>query len=311
MSRRTGGSLVIFGLAVSWGIISILVREIDLPALALVFWRVALAAVAIALLLGLAGRGGSLLPPRRANLALGALLGLHWACYFGAIRETSVASANLLTYASPIFVAALAPMMLGERAGAATLGALGAGVAGIAVIAILGPTSGDAAVRPLGVALGAGAAVTYALMILLLKRSGVAADPVRTVFWQSLAAAVLLAPFAAVADYGGLDARQWAYVVLLGVVLTGLSGLIFVAALHLVPATTASILAYMEPVSAALLAAALLGEQLTPAVAAGGALILAAGVVVIVGTPSERDAVPGSFPVGDGQPVSSTEWAGR
>ena len=46
MQRPAAGSLLIAGLALSWGSISILVREIELPAVALVFWRVALGAVA-------------------------------------------------------------------------------------------------------------------------------------------------------------------------------------------------------------------------------------------------------------------------
>lgn len=301
MSRRTAGSLVIFGLALSWGFVSILVREIDLPALALVFWRVGLSAVAIAAVFVLTGRWRRLLPPRRANLALGVLLALHWSCYFGAIRETSVASANLLTYASPIFVAFLAPALLGERVPAATIVALVVGSAGIAVIAVFGPSTGDAAVRPLGCALGLAAAASYALMIVLIKRVGAGADPVRTVLWQSVAAAVVLSPAAATAGYGGLDAGQWGLLLLLGVVLTGISGLIFVAALHVVPATTGSILAYMEPVSAALLAVAILGEELTWAVVAGGALIVAAGVAVIVGAPGGGDVPPHEAPIVDGR----------
>jgi drug/metabolite transporter (DMT)-like permease len=41
----------------------------------------------------------------------------------------------------------------------------------------------------------------------------------------------------------------------------------------------------MEPVSAAVLAAVLLGERLTPAIVVGGAAIVAAGVVVALRTP--------------------------
>ena len=247
----------------------------------------------------LSGRGRRLLPPRPANLALGVLLALHWSCYFGAIRETSVASANLLTYASPIFVAFLAPALLGERVPRVTIGALVIGSAGIAVIALFGPSTGDSAVRPLGVVLGLLAAASYGLMIVLIKRVGAGADPVRTVLWQSVAAAVVLSPAAALAHYGGLDAGQWGRILLLGVVLTGISGLIFVAALHVVPATTGSILAYMEPVSAALLAVAVLGEELTWAIVAGGALILAAGVAVIVLAPDVGDVPPPDAPVVD------------
>jgi DME family drug/metabolite transporter len=288
MSPRTSASVVILGLAISWGFISILVREVDLPALTLVFWRVALAAAAIALGVVVTGRRDLLRVPRPAVLALGLLLAAHWATYFGAIKETSVASANVITYANPILMAFIAPWLLGERVGPVTVAALGVSVVGIVVIGVLGPTGGSGAVRPLGLGLAGASAISYAFLITCLKRWGAGTEPVRLVLWQAIVAAVVLSPFAVTADHGGLDARDWLYLLLLGVVLTGLSGLVYVSALRSVPATDAGILAYMEPVSAALLAVALIGEQMTWAIALGGALIVAAGITVIVAGPGPQ-----------------------
>jgi DME family drug/metabolite transporter len=79
-------------------------------------------------------------------------------------------------------------------------------------------------------------------------------------------------------------------------VLTGVTGVVYVGALKWVPATTAGILAYMEPVSAALLAAAILGEALTPAVIVGGAAIVAAGLVVATRTPEQPGSVEEPVP---------------
>jgi DME family drug/metabolite transporter len=282
VSPRTRGSVVILSLAISWGIISILVREVDLPALTLVFWRVALAAAAVALGLVVTGRRDLLRVPRPAVLLLGLLLAAHWATYFGAIKETSVASANLITYANPILMAFIAPWLLGERTGPVTVLCLAASVVGIGLIGVLGPTSGSGAVRPLGLVLAGASAVSYAFLITCLKRWGAGTEPVRVVLWQSTVAAVVLSPFAVTVDHSALGARDWLYIGVLGVVLTGLSGLVYVSALRSVAATDAGILAYMEPVSAALLAVVLLGEQMTWAIVAGGALIVAAGVAVIL-----------------------------
>ena len=44
MSRPTTGSLLIAGCATTWGIVGIIVREVDAPAMTIVFFRVALAA---------------------------------------------------------------------------------------------------------------------------------------------------------------------------------------------------------------------------------------------------------------------------
>jgi DME family drug/metabolite transporter len=54
------------------------------------------------------------------------------------------------------------------------------------------------------------------------------------------------------------------------------------AGLAAVPATTASVVALLEPVTAAAIAVALLGERLTVSTGVGGALLLGA-VALLVG----------------------------
>lgn len=297
MGRRTRGSVVIFALATAWGFVSVLVREVPLPALTLVFWRVLLGVLAVGVVMLARGRRAVFRPPGWATAALGLILGVHWICYFAAIQHTSVASANLITYANPIVIAALAPALLGERIRRVTVLALAASVVGIVLIAAFGPSSGSGAVRPAGLVLASLAAVSYAAMILGMKRWSGREDPVRVVFWQTAVAALALLPAAIPTLHHSLDLRQWGYLVLLGFVLTGVSGLIFVRAIRWVPATSVGILAYMEPVSAALLAALLIGEQLTWSIAVGGAIIVAAGVAVIrLQEPDEAIAPTGPVP---------------
>ena len=77
------------------------------------------------------------------------------------------------------------------------------------------------------------------------------------------------------------------YVILLGVVFTALSGLCFVWLLRKVTTQAISTLGYLEPVSAALLAWAILGQELGWAVLVGGTLIIGAGLLVILYEPAE------------------------
>jgi drug/metabolite transporter (DMT)-like permease len=284
---------MIAGCALSWGAIGIIVRELDLPAMAIVFYRVALSAVALAAGLLLAGRRDLFRMPTRAVLGLGVLLAVHWSLYFGAIKETSVASAVLITYAGPIFMAILAPLLIHEHVPRVTVGALAVSLAGIALITLSGG-SGDDAVRPLGVVLALLAAASFALLIVMLKKYAAAVDPVTVVLYESLTAAVVLSPAAVFGDYS-LGGQELGYLLLLSLLLTAAAGVIYVGALRWVPATTAGILSYMEPVSAAVLAALLLGQSLTPAVVAGGAAIVAAGVLVVLKAPA---------PVAAGEPVT-------
>ena len=309
MSRHTAGSLVIAGCALSWGLIGIIVREVPLPALTIVASRVLLSAVAIAAILLVSGRARLLARPSPAVVALGVLLAVHWGLYFSAIKETSVASAVLITYAAPIFMAFLAAALIRERVPPATIAALAISLAGIATISLAGGQGGGE-VRPLGVALAVGAAISYALLVVLLKKWAAEIHPITVVVYQDATAAVLLAPALALASYDDVALTDVAYLLVLGIVLTGLAGTIYVAALRWVPATTAGILAYMEPVSAALLAAALLGEPLTPAVMAGGVAIVAAGVLVVLASP---EPVPAAVeePLAGVPPALSSEPAQR
>lgn len=289
MRRHTVGSLLIAGCALSWGTIGLIVREVDLPAMAIVFWRVGLAAVAVAAVLLLMRRRDLFrLQGNRAAFALGLLLAVHWSLYFGAIKETSVASAVLITYAAPIFMALIAPVLIAEHVPRVSIAALAVSMAGIALITVAGGGEGGE-VEPLGVALAVAAAITYALLIVLVKRWAAGVDPVTFVLYQSGTAAAVLAPAAVVA---GLPAgsADLGFLVLLGVALTGLTGIVYIASLRWVAATTAGILAYMEPVSAALLAAIVLEEGLGPGVIAGGLAIVAAGVVVVLRVPDPATA---------------------
>jgi drug/metabolite transporter (DMT)-like permease len=293
--RHALGSLLIAGCALSWGFIGIIVRDVDLPAMVIVFFRVGLASASVILLQLAAGRRDLLRPPPREVIALGVLLAIHWSLYFAAIKQTSVASAVLITYAAPIFMALLAPVLIREHVPGVSVVALVVSMAGIAAISLAGGT-GDEAVRVPGVILAVFAAITYAFLIVLLKRWGAAVHPTTVIVWQEGTAAVVLSPSLLFASYDSIGATQVGYLLLLGVVLTGVTGVIYVGALKWVPATTAGILAYMEPVSAALLAAAILGEELTPAVIVGGAAIVAAGVVVASRTPGQASTVEEPVP---------------
>jgi drug/metabolite transporter (DMT)-like permease len=273
-------SLIVSALAASWGIIGIVVAKLDeLPALTIVFFRVALAALAIGAFLAATRRVFLMRLPSRAPLGLGFLLALHWGLYFLALQNTSVTSAVLITYSGPIFMAMLAPVMLSEHVPRSTIVALALSLGGVGLIALAGG-DGAGAVRVEGVLLALGAAVSMAVLIVSLKRWGHHLEPITVVFWQSVTAAVLLTPAVVLPSFD-LGGREIGYLLALGVLLTGVSGVIYVSAVRFVPATSAGILAYLEPVSAAILASLLLDERLTAQILLGGVCIVAGGVLVI------------------------------
>lgn len=279
-------------LAASWGFISVIVAAVALDATVLVFFRLALAALTVAVL-AVAGRRRGLLrlPAAWPGLVgLGVVLAAHWSLYFVTIKLSSVAVAAVTVYTAPLFIAAAAPAFLPETRSRVALAALVPAGSGIVLVALAG--NGGGHVRPLALATGLGAGATYATLVVAGKRLRLRVHPVTLAFWTYLVAAVVLAPaLLAAGRVLPVSWREAGALLLLGVVFTGVSGVIYVTLLGHVTAQAIGILAFVEPVSAALLAWALLGQSLGVAVLVGGALVLAGGVAVVVSEPEDAAAV--------------------
>lgn len=289
-------NLAVAGLAASWGFISVIVAGVDLDARVLVEWRLGLAALALLVLLLAVRRGDLLRPPERPwrVVVVGAVLAAHWFLFFETIKRASVAVAVLTVYTAPVILAALAPLLLPERRSRVALAALVPAAAGLALIAFAGDDEG--AVSAAAVALGLAAAATYAGLVIATKRLTLTVEPATIAFWNYAVAALCLAPFLAGAGRVLPRGAEIGWLAVLGVVFTALSGLVYIWLLRRVTAQAIGVLAYLEPVSAALLAWAILGERLTAAVALGGALVVAGGLLVVVAEPDEAaplEAPPG------------------
>ena len=285
-------NLSVAGLAASWGFISVIVAGVDLDASVLVFFRLSLAALAIGAVAAALGRADVIRLPERPLrlLVVGAVLAGHWYLFFETIKLSSVAVALLTVYTAPVFLSLLAPVFLPESRSRVALAALVPAGAGIAVIALAG--EGGKHARPLAVAVGLGAAITYAALVIATKRLTMRLPPATIAFWSYLVAAAMLAPFLLTAPRvlpeSGLDAL---YLVCLGVVFTGLSGFAYISLLRRVTAQAIGVLAFLEPVSGALLAWAILGQALGWQIAVGGALVVAAGLAIVRYEPGDASPV--------------------
>ena len=150
--------------------------------------------------------------------------------------------------------------------------------------------------RPLALVTGLLTAATYAALVLMTKRI-VSDVPVLTLsFWNYAIAAVAISPLLLDADRVLPTANELPAVLALGVVFTALSGYLYIWSLRHVTAQAIGILAYIEPVSAALMAWAFLGESLNWQIVVGGALVIAAGATVVFLEPEDAAAPGGGSP---------------
>jgi drug/metabolite transporter (DMT)-like permease len=270
---------VLAGVAIGWGTVGVMVRWSGLPTVVVVAGRVWLAAATLGIVLLIRRRSGDRerLLPEAPWLAVGsgALLAVHWLALVAAQRQTPIGTVLLITYLSPVLVALLARPLLGEVVPPRTFAALA--VAMIGTIFLVEPWRGASMNRGIALSLLAGASL--AALTLASKRLAPTYGGLRLAFVQMLVAGVVVLPTMIGAQWG--DASwSWAWLVVLGVVASGLAAAIYLACLARLPIATAGVLTYLEPVSAVMFGWWALDETPSARTLLGGALIVAAGVSV-------------------------------
>ena len=262
-----------------------------LSAEALVFYRLVIAAGSIGVAAVALRRLGLLRAQssRPSLVLIGVLLAGHWFLFFETIKLSSVAVALLTVYTAPILLALVAPIFLPERRSPVALAALLPAGGGLALIALTG--GDDAHARPLAIATGLGGALTYAVLVIATKRLSSRLPVITITFWIYGLAGAALAPFLWIGGRVLPHGAEIGYVFLLGAVFTALSGFTYVTLLRHVTAQAVGILAYLEVVSSAVLAWAILDQALGWPVAAGGALVIAGGIGVVLLEPADAAAI--------------------
>jgi drug/metabolite transporter (DMT)-like permease len=283
-------NLAVAALLAGFGIVSIIVRGVDLDAAVLVFYRCLFAVPAIALALLLTRRLFVLRRGRtfKAALFLGTTLGVHWFLFFETIKLSSVAFAILAAYMAPIVVALLAPVVLPERRSRIALAAVVPAAAGLALVAVGG--GDDVKVTPLAVLTGLSTALTYAALVIGTKAISARVSAAGLTFWNYTLSGLVMVPLLAGADRLMPRGDEIVYVALLGIVFTAVAGYLYIWLIRKVTAQAMGVIAYLEVVSATFLAWVIFEEPLTWQVLLGGALIVSSGLAVVLFEP--EDVVP-------------------
>ncbi|MEU6526344.1 EamA family transporter [Streptomyces sp. NPDC046924] len=304
------GLLYLIVAGVAWGTAgaaaSLVYRASDMGPVALSFWR---CATGLVLLLG----ARALLPRTRTApgplgrrvwraVATGIALGVFQTAYFAAVAATGLAVATVVTLgAGPVLMALGARLLLAERLGRGGNAAVAGALAGLVVLVLGG---GEAVVDLWGVLLALLSAAGYSAMTLLTRwwgRDG-GLDASGTTVGAFAVTSVLLLPFAAVeglVPHTGDPGLLLCLVAYVAAVPTALAYGLYFAGAAVVRSATVSVIMLLEPVSAAVLAVALLGERLTSATLAGTLLMLGAVAGLAVGEArlararrAEGEAVP-------------------
>jgi drug/metabolite transporter, DME family len=212
-----------------------------------------------------------------------ALVGVAYAAagllFVFANKLTTAANTVFLQATNPLFVVALAPLLLRERVRPADLGFMAVLGGGLALLFVGGNRRFATAPDPaLGNLLAAGSAVAWAFTVTgyrWLARSGVDHGPVASAAaCGNLLVALVCLPGAWPLAHG--RAGDWLAVAYLGVFQLGLAYVFLSRAITRVPALEASLFLLVEPVLSPIWAWLVHGEAPGPLAVVGGAVILTA-----------------------------------
>jgi drug/metabolite transporter, DME family len=293
---RLGGTLAVAVAACLFGTLGPASRsayDAGLTPLAFALWRAALGTLGLlAIIAALSIRGRDRLHwkalDRRTVGALGAAvfagLVLNLAL-FSAFGRMSIALALLGFYTYPALVAIGAVASGEEQLNRGRLVALALALVGVAVV-VLGGAGGDSGFELAGFGLALLAAAMEAVYVLLGRRGFPAvptAEATLVVLGGTAAGFLLLTLATGSLDVALLPFRSpEAFPVLIwaGVAGASIPTFLFLLGIRSIGPTRAAIIALIEPVAGATLAAVLLAELLGPVQVAGGVLVLAGAALL-------------------------------
>jgi len=289
---RARGFLFISVAATAWGaggaVAALLYRTSGLGPIAVSWWRFAIGATILGVVLS--ARRRRLVLPRRGwgrLAAVGVGLAVYQTAFYGAIAYVGLAVGTVVTLgAGPVLIAFGARVTMGERLGRAGTAAVALALAGL--VLLTGGSAGAGTRPALGIGLALLSASGYAVVTLLTRARGTADKPYDTALAGFVVGGLCLLPLALAEGLGAAYTPSTAgWLLFLGAVPSALAYGLFFAGLAHVRAATASVVALLEPVVAAGIAVALLGERLSAAAVAGTVVLLGAVAVLVVteGTP--------------------------
>ncbi|MFT4183788.1 MAG: DMT family transporter [Rhizobium sp.] len=285
MSARDWGQLLLLGGLWGGSFFFARIAVAEIPPLALVLYRVSIAALVLHLWLRIRGISFAPVLARPGAFLCLALLNnvIPFSLIFMGQTKIGAGLASVLYATTPLWTILVANLLTAdEKLSTAKLAGVGLGIAGAAVMIgpgllsdLTGPTWAKLAVI--------GAAISYALAVVYAKRfRDIKPSVVAT--GQLTAATVLMLPivflFYGTGDIVTSTLSIWIAVGILGVFTTAFAFILYFNLIASAGATNASLVTLLVPASAIMLGSAFLGERLEPYEFAGLALILSSLLVV-------------------------------
>lgn len=262
-----------------FGLNGIVASNIEMNSYEIVFLRTLIGGAILAVLFLAGGGRFHIWQNRRDALFItlsGVAMGASWMFLYEAYQQVGVSLASLLFYCAPVIVMALSPLVFREKLTAPKIAGFTVVVAGL--VLVNGGASGQLSIW--GLFCGVMSAITYAALIILNKQAKNIGGMENSVI-QLLASFLTVAAFVCARQGLQLDVPSdaWPWVLVLGLINTGLGCYLYFSSMRQLPVQTVATLSYLEPLAAVGFAALLLGESMTVLQVIGAACIIGGAMI--------------------------------
>lgn len=205
----------------------------------------------------------------------GMAMGINWILLFEAYKYTTISTATLSYYFAPVLVTIACPLLFKEHLTAKQIVCFVMSTLGLVLIIGFEKSSGGEN-HLFGILLGLGAAMFYA-MVILLNKFIKNVEGIQRTFLQFLSAIVILLPYVLLSggmNLEGLCTKGWIYLLIVGFLHTGITYCMYFSSIKELKGQEVAILSYLDPVVAVVISIAVLGEKMSLGQLVGGVFIL-------------------------------------
>jgi len=220
------------------------------------------------------------IPNPAVQFSRAAALAMATVFFFGSLGHIPLANATAVLFVAPLLVVAMSALFLGEKVGPRRWGAVVAGLAGVLLIVRPGMDGGGigGGFLQLGSALALGAAVCFALYMVLTRRAAGHAPPLVALWWMGIVGMALTSVFA-IPDWQPPTADQWGMMAAIGLVMVTGHLMVFWAA-DRIEASALAVTPYLEMVTSTMLGYLVFGDFPEVLTWTGCGIVIAAGLFV-------------------------------
>ena len=264
-----------------WGTLPIFVTKIPCSSAETVMWRIIFGTAFLLVVFAFTKNKSDKAMYKKWTPKLiftGFFMGANWVFLFEAYKWVDVSIATLTYYMAPIIVMVASVFLFKESAGKFKIIGTAAAIAGMVIVTGVNVGGLD----PMkGILYGLASALCYA-SVTLLNKSTKGLSGLEMTIIQLIGAAIAIIPYTFITHSGewlNLTSEAGLYAIIVGLVHTGVALFLYFSSIQELPAQTCALCSYIDPASALIFAAVLLGDALSPIQWVGALMILGGAAV--------------------------------